>query len=265
MTNVVALEPITKTPRELDGSTRIEIVLDETGSMSAVTDETISSFNEFLDSQKNVAGEASVSLTMFSQKYGSSGISYSMRRGAPNVTAEVAASVPNIRNLYENVAVKEVPRLNRENYVPDGGTNLYDAIGTRIASVRASLAGKDKIPSVLFVIVTDGQENASVEYRDLNLIRTMIQECEQEGWTFIYLGANQNAWEVGRSFGLSAAQTMTYDVSNLEAASASLSAATTRYRDAYNETYTKSGGVMRSAEAVSRSFFSDEEQDVRNG
>jgi hypothetical protein len=106
------------------------------------------------------------------------------------------------------------------------------------------------VPDVLIVIVTDGGENSSREF-NLDAVRELIKAKETEGWTFVYLGANQDAWNVGSQFGLSKAQTMTYSTSNMKGTMNTLAEATTSYRSMRS-----SGDVAYGS--VTKNFFSPE-------
>ena len=234
MTEVTAVEVIASTSnrRPSNGETLISLVLDETGSMMSCYDSTITSVNDYIGSQKNAPSVAKASLYTFSSNglYGGA----HMRAFGVNMQAamqDARDTGKEIRPVFENVAIAEVGFLDKNNYRPNGGTNLYDAIGTTIRRVEAQLAPLAEIPNVLVVIVTDGGENASHEY-NLAAIKNMIKEKEAEGWTFIYLGANQDAFSVGSSFGLSKGQTMTYSTDSMDSTMATLASATTTYRSA---------------------------------
>lgn len=237
MTKVQAFEVATasnNSQKPSNGETLITLVLDETGSMYSVAEATISSVNDYLGSQKSAPGVAKANLYKFSTAGG--------WRTSNGRTA--------FRTVFESKNVADVSDLKREDFNPDGGTNLYDAIGNAIKSVEAQLAGLDEVPNVLMAIVTDGGENASKEYK-LADIKAMIADKEKEGWTFVYLGANQDAWQVGQSFGLSKGQTMTYDTGNMNQTMATLSAKTTAYRS-----MRASGAVADGT--VARGFFDDD-------
>jgi len=109
----------------------------------------------------------------------------------------------------------------------------------------------------LFVIITDGGENASTEF-NLSAIRSLIKSKEDDGWTFIYLGANQNAWQVGQTFGLAQGQTMTYSTKNMSDTMSTLASATASYRS-----LRASGEVAYGS--VTKRFFNDDEQDLTQG
>lgn len=164
------------------GFVSVNIVLDETGSMSSCKEATISGFNEYIQTLKNdKKGKILVSLTKFNSG--------------------------NTEVVYTDKPLSDVQNLTDKTYQPNNGTPLYDAIGKAIAAL------KNTKHEVLFVIITDGEENASVEYK-LDGIKKMITEKEKGGWRFTYLGANQDAWQVGMSMGMHAGNTINYVASS---------------------------------------------------
>jgi hypothetical protein len=103
------------------------------------------------------------------------------------------------RLVHEGVPIAEVPRLSRETYSPDGNTPLHDAVGRTIRWMDGLRPRPDR---VLMVILTDGEENASREY-SLRKIHDLIRAREATGrWTFVYLGANQDAWAASERLGI---------------------------------------------------------------
>ncbi len=218
MTTAFKVEPSTNL------SFLIEFLLDETGSMDSCRDTTISGFNEYVNSQKNNEGECLFTLTKFDSH--------------------------GLRTPYTDLNIKNVPVLTRAGYEPNAMTNLYDAIGLRIKALEERAAAKSGSVSKLMVIMTDGKDNQSREFTS-DSIKKMIAAKEAEGWSFAFLGANQDAWQVGQQFGMSKGNTMTYDTNNVIGAMATLSAATTTYRSV------RSSGAVGSMEAA-RGFFSPE-------
>lgn len=195
-----AFEPVGST------LTLISFVLDRTGSMNKCKIATISGFNEYIETQQNTPGECIVSFTVFDSDRG-------------------------VETLHECRSVHEIPLLTDDTYVCRGGTNLYDAIGTTIDRTMEQVARMDTPPSVLLVIMTDGDNNASREY-DRAAIVARIREMEQRGWTFVYLGANQDAWAVGQGLGFSVGNTKSYDVGDTRRVMRGLAASTASYRSA---------------------------------
>ena len=170
----------------------VSFVLDETGSMSSCKAETISGYNEYIK-----ALDRSVRFTL--TKFNSS----------------------KLKVVHDAVKIKNVPELTNETYVPDNMTPLYDAIAATIKSTEK----KAKKSPVLFVVMTDGHENASKEH-DLKSVQALIAEKD---WTFVYLGANQDAWAVGTAMGIAGANTVSYSASKTASTMSALGGASSRF------------------------------------
>jgi hypothetical protein len=172
------------------GTILINFVLDKSGSMGPVRSATIDGFNEFLKTQRANDGEAWLTLTMFDTQ-----------------TYEVCRGVP----------LREVPEMDSANYVPGGCTALYDAVALsiRIADDHLQELGT-KPDQVLFVIMTDGLENASREFNQRQVF-DMIKDREQRGYEFVYLGANQDAYAEAQQVGVSANSTRNWVHSDMGA------------------------------------------------
>lgn len=209
-------------PQSTPTTTIIEFLLDETGSMCNARDATIGSFNEYINSQKRQDGECFISLTMFDDR--------------------------GIRTQYTDVNVQDVQELTRDGYSPNGMTNLYDAVGSRIGALEHRSKGKPPA-SKLIVIMTDGQDNCSKEFTSHSL-KQLVSEREADGWTFVFLGANQDAWKVGQQFGMAKGNTMTYSTENMVGTMDVLAKATTSYRSV------RASGLVGNAEAAT-DFFSN--------
>jgi hypothetical protein len=155
-------------------------ILDETGSMDSVRDATISGFNEYISTlQKELSKKKTkFFLTKFNSK--------------------------KVDHVYEGVPLDFVAKLSREVYIPDGMTPLYDAIGETIVSMSKIVRPKDK---VLFVVQTDGDENYSKEY-SAKAIKDSVDTKKKEGWTFVFLGADIDAYTSGNTIGIH--QTVVY-------------------------------------------------------
>lgn len=182
--------------------TLVNFVLDETGSMDACLDATISGFNEYVDTLARSGEKFLLTLTKF--------------------------NASKIEVVADAVPLDKVPRLNRSNYVPVEMTPLYDAIARSIRRTEESLNKLDKKTAVLCVIMTDGEENASREYTRQGIFDLITKKTE-EGWTFAYLGANQDAWRVGQSIGVHAGNTKGYSTSDTQDTFRSTAAATVTY------------------------------------
>lgn len=212
--------------------TLIAVILDESGSMTSCRDATITGFNEFVAGQAGALGSGEAYLTL------------------------VKFDAPSITTVCENTNVKQVTPLTTATYSPGGGTNLMDAIGVtmnRINQLLSRTEVEDR-PGVLVVIITDGEENSSKEYRS-SQIKQMVSAAETKGdWTFQFLGANVDAFTMGSTFGMNQANTATYDVSSMAATMSVLNSSTQRVRSA------KSMGVSTAELYASSALYSDEER-----
>lgn len=198
---VLATKPKAKKPAKTKVTAlTVSLVLDETGSMDVCRDATIGGFNEYIDELSKRKERIRFTLTKFNST--------------------------KIEMVCDGLAVKDVARLNRDTYVPAAMTPLYDAIAQTIRATEQSAKGD----SVLLVVMTDGEENASHEYNRDRLLK-LIQKKEKAGWTFVYLGANQDAWAVGQSIGVPGGNTMTYAATpdGVPMAAAALAGSTVRF------------------------------------
>lgn len=196
--------------------THISVVLDSSGSMGSIRNDTIGGFNTFLEGQQKAEGEATFSLAKFGHE------SYEPHWWASKVNPEIRQPQPTDRGepaidvQFDFLDVKEVPMLNTENYVPYGGTPLLDTIGAMINLTGKKLAALPEAlrPSkVLFVIITDGEENASQKY-DFAKVKALIeQQTNVYKWEFMFLGANQDAIGEASKMGIGFGKTVTYATS----------------------------------------------------
>lgn len=150
-------------------STRIIFVQDETGSMSAIEEQTREAFNEYFNTLKGDAkkfGKVVVQIFQFSETH----------------------VEDRVRSTYEGTLAK-VPTLTAENYRPRGVTPLLDAVGTAIRGAEA--AEEDRI---LFIVQTDGLENASKDFTRASVEKLVREKEEAENWTLVFLGAGINEW-----------------------------------------------------------------------
>lgn len=195
----------------------VSFLLDMTGSMASVKAATISGFNEYIGSLKARGSDIRFTLTLF------------------NSSA--------INTLYKGVPLADVKPLDATTYQPAATTPLYDAIGQTVHETQSSLNGEKQ--DVLFAVMTDGEENASHEYNRQKVF-DLITAKEKEGWTFAFLGANQDSWGVGQSIGVAVADSaMNYDPAQPVAAFRALNMATLDY--AANPNEAKRKGVFHRA------------------
>ena len=206
--------------------THIVVVLDSSGSMGSIYDDTVAGFNHFLKAQKEAEGEATLSLFEFAQPE----IVRAMPQGQvlpwnPNTliggvlnngVANASIQTVNMVVKTDFTPIKAVQELSRQNYNPYGGTPLLDTIAeamNRTGNALKNLPESLRPSKVLFVIITDGEENASRVYNHQRVMEMIQHQTIVYKWEFIYLGANQDAIAVGRSFGINANRSMSYGVS----------------------------------------------------
>jgi Mg-chelatase subunit ChlD len=162
-------------------------ILDRSGSMETCRDDTIGGFNAFLGEQKVEGG--TLTLILFDHEY---------------------------QVVYSAKPIEEVAPMTRDAFVPRGSTALLDAIGKTIKDTPTGT------PTV--VILTDGQENSSHQYTKAH-IKDLVEQKTKEGWTFVYLGANQDAFAEAGGLGIAPSCTVNYDVRRTPDAFRALSAA----------------------------------------
>lgn len=167
-------------------ATDINIVLDRSGSMQDVRDDTIGGFNAFIAEQKKDPSPATVSLMQFDTEF---------------------------ESVMDGVPLNDVKPLTYETFVPRGMTALLDAIGRQINLAGARLSAmpeSDRPDKVVFVIMTDGEENSSREFTRAKVFDMISHQQKQYNWQFVFLGANQDAIATGSSIGIATANAMTY-------------------------------------------------------
>lgn len=148
----------------------IVMVLDESGSMDSCKNDTIDGVNEFLNNQKRIKGDVNVTLIKFSDYY---------------------------KVINDAVPLDQLVWLNNENYTPSNTTALLDAAGKTINSIglRLSATSEENRPEkVIFIIITDGFENASTEFTRRQVFDLVSHQREKYNWEFIFLGADMDAW-----------------------------------------------------------------------
>lgn len=187
--------------------TLVAVVIDESGSMSPHVKATLDGFNEYINGQRKAEGSCQVKVNKF--------------EGG------------NVVDLWGFRDLAKVPTITEEHYRPSGGTNLLDAVGQTITEIDTHLQKfeeKDR-PAVLVLIMTDGQENQSRKYSK-EAIASMVKDREALDWGFTFMGANIDAFAVGASFGMRAANTMNYSTHATADTFAAAAASTVRYRSA---------------------------------
>lgn len=168
------------------GLTELVFILDRSGSMSGLESDTIGGFNGMLEKQKSQEGEVFVTTVLFDSEY---------------------------ELIHDRIPIQFIkPITNREYYVR-GCTALLDAIGKtihKIVNIQKVLPEEERAEKVIFVIVTDGMENASMEY-SYSIIKSMIEhEKEKYGWEFMFLGANIDAVSEAEKMGINEDRAVNY-------------------------------------------------------
>ena len=167
--------------------TELVFILDRSGSMSGLEGDTIGGFNSMIERQKSEAGEALVSTVLFDDR------------------SEV---------IHDRVSLAKIGKMTEKEYFVRGCTALLDAVGGaihHIGNVHKYARAEDVPAHTLFVITTDGMENASRRYT-ADKVKAMIERQKKEyGWEFIFLGANIDAVECAGNFGIDADHAANYN------------------------------------------------------
>lgn len=166
--------------------TELVFILDRSGSMSGLEGDTIGGFNSVLEKQKVEPGEAVVTTVLFDNEY---------------------------ELLHDRFDIHNVRPITSEQYFVRGSTALLDAVGktiNKIANVQRNAGEGERAGKVMFVIITDGMENASREYSYSQVKRMIAHEKEAYGWEFIFLGANIDADEVAGRYGIHRSRAVNY-------------------------------------------------------
>ena len=167
------------------GLTELVFILDRSGSMGGLESDTIGGFNGMLLKQQKQEGEANVTTVLFDDQ---------------------------IEVVHDQFPIAVVEPLTEDDYYVRGCTALLDAIGTtikKVENIQKRLPDSMRAENVIFVITTDGQENASQEY-SAKMVKQMVARSQEKGWQFIFLGANIDAIEEGGKIGIPKTYAVTY-------------------------------------------------------
>lgn len=171
------------------GYTHISVVLDRSGSMGSCKADVIGGFNQLLEKQRKVDGTATLTLAQFDNEY---------------------------ELLSDMVELSTVAQLTNQTYVPRGSTALLDAIGKTIVDTESKILGmdeKDRPENVIFVIITDGEENSSHQTSRDQAMEMINSHRAEKQWEFVFIGANQDAIQGGESIGVRASSALNYAAS----------------------------------------------------
>lgn len=158
--------------------TEMVFIIDKSGSMCGLENDTIGGFNSMLEKQKNVDGDAIVTTVLFNHE---------------------------AQTIHDRFNINDVSPMTADDYVAGGCTALLDAVGNsieRTVNVQKHLPEEARAEKVIFVIITDGYENASKRFTYKKLKSMIDHEQNEYGWEFIFLGANIDAVSEGAKFGI---------------------------------------------------------------
>lgn len=167
--------------------TELVFILDRSGSMAGLESDTIGGFNAMLEKQRKEEGDAFLSAVLFSNES---------------------------RVLYDRVDVRKVEPMTERQYFVGGCTALLDAIGDavhHIGNVHKYAREEDRPAKTVFVIITDGMENASRRHTYDEVRRMIERQRERYGWEFLFLGANMDAISAARRFGIREDRAVRYE------------------------------------------------------
>ena len=161
-----------------NGITEMVFIIDKSGSMAGMEEDTVGGFNSMIEKQKKLDGKCYVSTVLFSNR--------------SNV-------------LHDRVDIQKIESLTEREYCVGGGTALLDAIGGaihHIGNVHKYARTEDVPEHTIFVITTDGMENASCEYDSERVKQLIRRQEERYGWEFLFVAANIDAVETARNIGI---------------------------------------------------------------
>jgi len=169
-----------------NNKTELVFILDKSGSMSGLESDTIGGFNSMLKKQQKEEGEAIVTTVLFDNNY---------------------------QVLHDRIDINAVNPISENEYFVEGSTALLDAVGktiNKIVNVQRNSTDDYRAEKVLFVIITDGMENASREYSYKKISKMIETEKIKYGWEFIFLGANIDAEKAAADIGIDADKAVNY-------------------------------------------------------
>lgn len=171
--------------------TEVVFILDKSGSMAGLEADTIGGYNSMLNKQKKAEGEAFVTTVLFNHQN---------------------------ELLHDRINVKGISPITEEDYEVGGTTALLDAIGfsiQKIINVQKHTRSGERAENVLFVITTDGMENASREFSPEKIKKMIQHQKEKYGWDFMFLGANIDAISTAAQFGIDEDFAVDYHADNV--------------------------------------------------
>jgi len=186
----------------------IIIILDKSGSMYKIRQDTIGGFNQFLEEQKKVSGKANFTLIQFDTQY---------------------------NFVHSGEDIKTVSPLTIHTYIPNGNTALLDAVGRGIIETEQRVNSMvEKPDQVMFIIITDGEENSSQEFKRERIAEMVKNKQKNDKWNFVFLGANIDSFAEAGGMGISVSTTADYAINNMRAAYVATSGKISDYRVSNN-------------------------------
>lgn len=179
--------------------------------MGDIKDDAIGGFNCFLKEQKAAGANATLTLVQFDTE-----------------STDV---------VHESMPILEVPDLNHQTFQPRGGTPLLDALGQTIDSTGRALAAipeANRPNKVVFVVITDGQENSSHQHTKASVKQKIDHQSDQYNWQFVFLGANQNAFDEAGAVGIAMPNAANFAPARMQVAFAATAANVASYRRSGN-------------------------------
>ena len=159
-----------------ENSMEVVAILDMSGSMEPLTDATIAGFNVYVEGLAQIQKDVFITLITF------------------NSASKV---------VWEHKNVKQCPKISREEYMPNNGTALTDALGTAITNMKALVSQQQSKPGkVSFFVTTDGQENESTKFTQKQVKEMIVRQTDEEKWEFIFAGANIDAFATSNNYGI---------------------------------------------------------------
>lgn len=186
--------------------TEIVAILDKSGSMSSLTDDTIGGYNEFIEGQKQLSGSAVLTTVFFNHEY---------------------------QLVHNGKDIKKVKKITRKDYVAGGNTALLDALGKTINDIGLKLHNtpeENRPGKVIFFIITDGQENSSREFSQEKIKEMVELQKNTYAWEFIFMGANIDAFGVAGAIGISRDRAFNYSAERIESVHRAATLAVRNYR-----------------------------------
>ena len=167
------------------GLTELVFILDRSGSMGGLEDDTIGGFNSMLAKQKKEEGEANVTTVFFDDQ---------------------------IETIHDRFPIGVVEPITDKDYFVRGSTALLDAVGStvkKVENIQNRLPEEMRAENIIFVITTDGYENASQEY-SASMVKKMVETNQEKGWQFIFMGANMDAVGEAEKIGIRKTHAVNY-------------------------------------------------------